>query len=58
MSYKEKIAVRAAREVKPGQVINLGIGIPTMIPRYLPEGMGIWVHSENGILGMRSEERR
>ncbi len=52
MSYKEKIAVRAAREVQPGQVINLGIGIPTMIPRYLPDGMGIWVHSENGILGM------
>jgi 3-oxoacid CoA-transferase B subunit len=52
MSYKEKIAVRAAREVQPGQVINLGIGIPTMIPRYLPDNMGIWVHSENGILGM------
>jgi 3-oxoacid CoA-transferase B subunit len=52
MSYKEKIAVRAAREVQSGQVINLGIGIPTMIPRYLPDGMDIWVHSENGILGM------
>jgi 3-oxoacid CoA-transferase B subunit len=58
MSYKEKIAVRAAREVQPGQVINLGIGIPTMIPRYLPEGMGNWVHSENGILGMGLRCRR
>jgi 3-oxoacid CoA-transferase B subunit len=58
MSYKEKIAVRASREVQPGQVINLGIGIPTMIPRYLPEGMGIWVHSENGILGMGLRCRR
>jgi 3-oxoacid CoA-transferase B subunit len=58
MSYKEKIAVRAAREVKPGQVINLGIGIPTMIPSYLPDGMGIWVHSENGILGMGLRCRR
>ncbi|MEJ2170274.1 MAG: CoA-transferase, partial [Desulfobacterales bacterium] len=58
MSYKEKIAVRAAREVQPGQVINLGIGIPTMIPRYLPDGMGIWVHSENGILGMGLRCRR
>jgi 3-oxoacid CoA-transferase B subunit len=58
MSYKEKIAVRAAREVQSGQVINLGIGIPTMIPRYLPEGMGIWVHSENGILGMGLRCRR
>jgi 3-oxoacid CoA-transferase B subunit len=63
MSYKEKIAGRAAREVQPGQVINLGIGIPTLIPRYLTDGMGIWVHSENGILGMglrcsRGEEDR
>jgi len=58
MSYKEKIAVRAAREVQPGQVINLGIGIPTMIPSYLPDGMGIWVHSENGILGMGLRCRR
>jgi 3-oxoacid CoA-transferase B subunit len=58
MSYKEKIAGRAAREVQPGHVINLGIGIPTMIPRYLPEGMGIWVHSENGILGMGLRCRR
>jgi len=58
MSYKEKIAVRAAREVQPRQVINLGIGIPTMIPRYLPDGMGIWVHSENGILGMGLRCRR
>ncbi len=52
MSYREKIAARAAQEVKPGNVINLGIGIPTLIPRYLPEGMPILVHSENGILGM------
>ena len=50
--------MRAAREVKPGQVINLGIGIPTMIPRYLPDNMGIWVHSENGILGMGLRCRR
>jgi 3-oxoacid CoA-transferase B subunit len=52
MSYREKIAARAAKEVKPGNIINLGIGIPTLIPRYLPEGMPILVHSENGILGM------
>jgi 3-oxoacid CoA-transferase B subunit len=58
MSYKEKIAGRAAREVQPGQVINLGIGIPNMIPRYLPDGTGIWVHSENGILGMGRRCRR
>jgi 3-oxoacid CoA-transferase B subunit len=52
MSYKEKIARRAAREVQPGQVINLGIGIPTFIPDYLTADTPVWVHSENGILGM------
>jgi 3-oxoacid CoA-transferase B subunit len=58
MSYREKIAARAAQEVKPGNVINLGIGIPTLIPRYLPEGMPMLVHSENGILGMGAPCRR
>ncbi len=57
MSYKEKIARRAAREVAPGQVINLGIGLPTFIPHYLPPDFPVMIHSENGILGMglRSE---
>lgn len=52
MSYKEKIAARAAREVQPGQVINLGIGIPTMIPDYLPDASDVFIQSENGILGI------
>ena len=52
MSHKEKIAKRAAREVLPGQVINLGIGIPTLIPDYLTAETPNWIHSENGILGM------
>jgi len=50
MSYKENIAMRAAREVSPGQIVNLGIGLPTLILEYLPED--VLVHSENGILGM------
>ncbi len=58
MSYKEKIAARAAREIQAGQVINLGIGIPTMIPDYLPDDMDIRIHSENGILGMGLRCRR
>lgn len=64
MSYKEKIARRAAREISPGQVINLGIGIPTLILDYLPDQLPVLVHSENGILGMGrrclrgSEDRR
>jgi len=52
MSYKEKIAKRAAAEVRPGQIINLGIGIPTLIPKYLAGKKQVIVHSENGILGM------
>jgi 3-oxoacid CoA-transferase B subunit len=52
MSVKEKIAARAAREVQSGQVINLGIGIPTLIPDYLPASAQVFIQSENGILGI------
>jgi 3-oxoacid CoA-transferase B subunit len=58
MPYKEKIAARAAREVQPGQVINLGIGIPTMIPDYLPDATEVFIQSENGILGVGPRCRR
>ncbi|OGB95271.1 MAG: succinyl-CoA--3-ketoacid-CoA transferase [candidate division NC10 bacterium RIFCSPLOWO2_12_FULL_66_18] len=51
-SSKTRIARRAAREVRDGYYVNLGIGIPTMIPAVLPEGMTVLFHSENGILGM------
>ena len=49
---KEKIAHRAAKEVRSGQVINLGIGIPTLIPTFLPADMPVTIHSENGIVGV------
>jgi len=52
MSYKEKIAKRTAAEIADGQIINLGIGIPTLIPRYLAGKKQVVIHSENGILGM------
>jgi 3-oxoacid CoA-transferase subunit B len=52
MPSKEKIAERAAREILPGQVINLGIGIPTLIPHYLSHDTPVAIHSENGILGI------
>jgi 3-oxoacid CoA-transferase B subunit len=52
MSYKEKIAARAAREVQSGQIINLGIGIPTMIPDYLTDLTEVFIQAENGILGI------
>ncbi len=49
---RETIAKRAAQEVKDGFVINLGIGLPTMIPNYLPENISVTLQSENGLLGM------
>lgn len=51
MSYKQKIAARAARTVLPGMTINLGIGLPTLIPNYLDPRIQVMIHSENGVLG-------
>src|SRR5437870_11785629 len=46
------IAKRIAKELKDGMYVNLGIGIPTLVSNYIPEGMSIIFQSENGILGM------
>ena len=48
---REVIAMRAAKELFDGAVVNLGIGIPTLISSFIPEGMDIIFHSENGALG-------
>jgi 3-oxoacid CoA-transferase subunit B len=52
MLDKNGIAKRIAREIKDGYYVNLGIGIPTLVANYIPEGMNVVLQSENGLLGM------
>lgn len=52
MNIKQRIAARAAREITDGAIVNLGIGIPTLVAEYLPADKDVFLHTENGLLGV------
>lgn len=52
MDAKELIARRVAREIRPGMLVNLGIGLPSMVANYVPAQMGVFFQAENGVIGL------
>jgi acetate CoA/acetoacetate CoA-transferase beta subunit len=52
IDFRQQIAKRAALEIKNGMIVNLGIGIPSLVPDYLPDDVHVMFHAENGVLGI------
>lgn len=52
MSAKDIIAHRVAREIKPGMLVNLGIGLPSLVANFIPHGSGVFFQAENGVIGL------
>ena len=52
MDAKELIARRVAREIKPGMLVNLGIGLPSLVANYVPADKGVFFQAENGVIGL------
>ena len=52
MDAKEVIARRVAREIRPGMLVNLGIGLPSLVANYLPRDSGVFFQAENGVIGL------
>ena len=55
MDKREFIARRAAKFFSDGDLVNLGIGLPTQVANYIPEGIDVWIDSENGVIGLNGK---